>query len=117
MNSLESLYPEVYDCNALQKQITILETDIDYFRKRFNSGEANAREKILKQRQETFYVLSCDKTIDFQLQSATKAIFDKNAELAKKRIELDSIKSRNTLIGFGIVILLSGLLIIVKHKK
>lgn len=110
-------YPEVKDCFALSKQIDILKDDIDYWRKRFKKGQADIREKLLKEKEELFFVLSCPAKINEKRQADTKAIFDKYATEAEQRIVPDSIKTRNTLIVLtGIIILISGV-IIYQNKK
>ena len=110
-------YPEVKDCFALSKQIDILKDDIDYWRKRFKRGQADIREKLLKEKEELFFVLSCPAKINEKRQSDTKAIFVKYATAAEQRIVPDSIKTRNTLIVItGIIILTAGI-IIYKNKR
>jgi len=115
MNSLESQYPFVNDCFGLEKQIKVIENDIDYLRKRFKSD--GGREKLLKERKEYFFVLGCAAKVEAKRQSDTKEIFDKNAEIAKKRIEQDSIKTRNTIAYISAGVLLTALMVILINRK
>lgn len=114
--SLDALYPVITDCFGLEKQIQILKQDIDYYRKKGNSGAANDREKILKHRQELFLVLGCPAKVEAKRQADTKNVFDKFAEQAKSRINTDSFSTRNVYIGIAAVVITVATIIIVKNR-
>ena len=110
-------YPEVINCFELEKQINLLRYDIDYYRKRFKSSEANPRESLLKEKEELFFVLNCPEIVEAKKQLDVKQIFDKYANEAKNRITPDSVKTRNYLIAISSSFIIIAAIILYKRKN
>lgn len=110
-------YPPVKDCFQLQKQIQILENDINFYAMKFNSSEVEVRKNLLKKKLEQFQVMQCPAKVDEKIQSEYRVIYDKYADDAKTRIEADSFNTRYVYIGFGAAVLITALFFITKKRK
>ena len=109
-------YPPVKDCFQLQKQIQILENDINFYAMKFNSSEVEVRKALLKKKLEQFQVMQCPAKVDAKIQAEYRVIYDKYASDAKTRIEGDSYNTRYVYLGLGAIVLVGALFFITRKK-
>lgn len=114
---IEITYPLLTDCFAMEKQINVLRQDMNYYYSRMNDGDGNKLKALLKRREELFATSGCKNVVLQKLETENKSILDKYSQVAKTRIESDSISTRNIYIGVSVVTLISAALIIYKYSK
>lgn len=116
MDRFEVQYPTTTDCFAAERQINVLKNDIAHYWSVHNAGEASKRETVLRQKEETFFLMGCNAKIAQKRMDDTTKVLDKYSEIAKERIEKDSYSTRNVYIGIAVVTLVFAAFLIVKDN-
>ena len=95
--------------NALTPEMTALMNDVrawkEYVRDKINALKTDFKKK------------DCDKVLILAKLKKVDVVAEKYQELDKIRIETDSYKQRNYRIIFGVVVLLTGVLIVATINK
>lgn len=103
MSNFSDLYPDTKDCFELEKQILIINNDIEHFNSKLQDREANKLKPVLNFKKEQFNLSKCAPIIEAKRMKDTGNVLDKYSELAKERIEKDSFLTRNNLILISVI--------------